>query len=663
MLAEIGQFTLVIGMLFSLLLSVLPLYGYFSKNDNFMHTARPLAYMQFIFILVSFLILVTLFIIQDFSVQYVWRNSNSILPIRYRISATWGAHEGSMLLWLLIQTIWTGFVAFFSKSLSRQQIARILAVLGIITLGFAAFVYFMSNPFIRTIPSPLDGNDLNPLLQDIGLIIHPPILYMGYVGLSVPFAIAIAALIGGKIDETWIRWSRPWTNAAWGFLTFGIVLGSWWAYYELGWGGWWFWDPVENASFLPWLAATALIHVQAVSEKRNAFRGWTILLAILGFSLSVLGTFLVRSGVLTSVHAFASDPSRGIFVLSLLAIYAGGALFLYALRVNKLKSKIGFELSSKETLLLTNSIIFFSACFLVLWGTLFPLIAESFNYKISIGAPYFGSMFFLIMIPMAIFLPFGIMYKWRKDEMKRVVTLLLPLLLISIVLTALSTWYFDLYKIRSISYVFNTFQINTGRIKAITGIFGSFWIFTSILYYFKVYKGNLTRAVWGMQIAHFGVAIYLFGVTMTEYTDFEIDSLMHPNETKIVKDYSVEFVGVKQKQIENYQANVGHFIVRKNGKQVAIMEPQKRIYVRSGNPMTEAAIDPGFSRDLYISLGAQINDQGGWAVRIYIKPFIRWMWGGGIIMMLGGFWAASDRRYFRLAKKLKQKNIDKYIAS
>ncbi|HHL32488.1 MAG TPA: hypothetical protein ENJ41_07860, partial [Oceanospirillales bacterium] len=369
MLAEIGQFTLAFGMMVSLLLTALPIYGYFSKNKNLMHTARPLAYVQLLFILISFLILVVLFILQDFTVTYVWRNSNLALPLRYRISATWGAHEGSMLLWLLIQTIWTAAVAYFSKSLSGTQIARVLSVLGIISLGFTAFVFFMSNPFLRSIPAPFDGNDLNPLLQDVGLIIHPPILYMGYVGLSVPFAIAIAALIGGKIDETWIRWSRPWTNAAWGFLTFGIVLGSWWAYYELGWGGWWFWDPVENASFLPWLAGTALIHVQAVSEKRNAFRGWTVLLAILGFSLSVLGTFLVRSGVLTSVHAFASDPSRGVFVLSLLAIYAGGALFLYALRANRLKSQAGLYLSSRETLLLVNSIIFSVACFMVLLGT------------------------------------------------------------------------------------------------------------------------------------------------------------------------------------------------------------------------------------------------------------------------------------------------------
>jgi len=643
MLAEIGQFTLAFSMVFSLILTIFPLYGYFTNNNKIMQTARPLAYMQLISILTSFLILVTLFITQDFSVAYVWQNSNSILPIRYRISATWGAHEGSMLLWLTIQAIWTGLVAFYSKSLSTDKIARVLSVLGIISLGFAAFVFFMSNPFLRTIPMPIDGNDLNPLLQDIGLILHPPILYMGYVGLSVPFAISIAALLGGNINENWIRWSRPWTNAAWASLTLGIVLGSWWAYYELGWGGWWFWDPVENASFLPWLAAVALIHVQAVSERRNAFRGWTVLLAIIAFSLSVLGTFLVRSGVLTSVHAFASDPSRGVFVLTLLAIYAGGAFFLYAIRANKLKSQGGFELSSRETLLLVNSIIFITVCFMVLLGTLFPLIFEAMGKKISVGPPYFGSMFFMMMVPMVIFLPFGVLYKWRKDELSRVIKLLFPVFISALIFTALCYWYFS--------------GLNT---KATLGVFAAFWVLLSGLSSIKKHS-KLPRGLWGMQLAHFGVAVFLFGVSMTEHTDFEVDALMHPNEIKVVKGYSVEFKGVEKKQIENYNAFVGHFVVSQNGEQVASMNPQKRIYPRQGNPMTEAAIDAGFTRDLYISLGEQINDQGGWAVRVYIKPFIRWMWGGGILMMLGAFLASTDKRYFRYAKKLKQENINKYL--
>jgi cytochrome c-type biogenesis protein CcmF len=644
MLAEIGQYTLAFGMMVSLLLSLCPLYGYYTKNEKIMQTARPLAYLQLIFMLVSFLILVTLFIIQDFSVTYVWQNSNSILPIRYRVSATWGAHEGSMLLWLTIQALWTGLVAFYSKSLSSDKIARVLAILGMVSLGFAAFVFFMSNPFLRTIPMPFDGNDLNPLLQDFGLIVHPPILYMGYVGLSVPFAISIAALLGGNIDENWIRWTRPWTNAAWACLTLGIVLGSWWAYYELGWGGWWFWDPVENASFLPWLAAVGLIHVQAVSERRNAFRGWTVLLAIIAFSLSVLGTFLVRSGVLTSVHAFASDPSRGVFVLSLLAIYAGGAFFLYALRANKLKSQTEFELSSRETLLLVNSIIFITVCFMVLLGTLFPLIFEAMGKKISVGPPYFGSMFFMMMVPMAIFLPIGVLYKWRKDKMKRVIKLLIPAFVIALVLTAISYWFFG--------------GLN---LKATLGVFAAFWLLISGFNSIRQQK-TLTRGLWGMQLAHFGVAVFLFGVSMTEHTDFEIDALMHPNEVKIVKGYSVEFKGVENKQIENYNAFIGHFVVTQDGQQVATMNPQKRIYPRQGNPMTEAAIDAGFTRDLYISLGEQINDKGGWAVRVYIKPFIRWMWGGGILMMLGGLLASTDKRFFRHAKRLKQQNIENYLA-
>ncbi len=644
MIPEIGQFTLAFSMMFSLLLAIIPLFGYFTKNDKLMQTARPLAYMQLIFTLVSFLILVALFVLQDFSVTYVWQNSNSILPMRYRVSATWGAHEGSMLFWLAIQAGWTGMVAFYSKSLSTDKIARVLSVLGIVSLGFAAFVFFMSNPFLRTIPMPIDGNDLNPLLQDIGLIIHPPILYMGYVGLSIPFAISIAALIGGNINESWIRWSRPWTNAAWAFLTLGIMLGSWWAYYELGWGGWWFWDPVENASFLPWLATVALIHVQAVSERRNAFRGWTVLLAIIAFSLCVLGTFLVRSGVLTSVHAFASDPSRGVFILTLLALYAGGALFLYALRANKLKSQGGFELSSRETMLLVNSIVFITVCFMVLLGTLFPLIFDAMGKKISVGAPYFGSMFFIMMIPMVVFLPMGVLYKWRKDDMHRVAKLLLPAFLAAFVFTAISFWYFD--------------GLNT---KATLGIFAAFWILVSGFNSIRQHK-SLPRGLWGMQLAHFGVAVYLFGISMTEHTDFEIDSLMYPNETKMVQGYKVEFKGVEQKQIENYNAFVGHFVVTKDGQEVAVMKPQKRTYPRQSSPMTEAAIDAGFTRDIYISLGEKINDEGGWAVRIYIKPFIRWMWGGAVLMMLGGLLAATDKRYFRHAKKLKQENIKEYLA-
>ncbi|VAW36064.1 Cytochrome c heme lyase subunit CcmF [hydrothermal vent metagenome] len=644
MLAEIGQFTLAAGMILSLMLTVLPLYGYFTNNATLMQTARSLAYVQFIFILTSFLILVVLFVIQDFSVAYVWQNSNSILPLRYRISATWGAHEGSMLMWLMIQALWGALVAYFSKSLSNSQIARVLAIMGMVTLGFALFIFFMSNPFLRTIPAPFDGNDLNPLLQDIGLILHPPMLYMGYVGLSVPFAMAIAALLGGKIDEKWIRWSRPWTNAAWAFLTLGIVLGSWWAYYELGWGGWWFWDPAENASFLPWLAAVALIHVQAVSERRNAFRGWTVLLAIIAFSLCILGTFIIRSGLLTSVHAFASDPSRGVFLLGLLIFFSGSAFFLYALRAHKIKSTGGFDLSSRETFLLANSIIFIVVCFMVLLGTLFPMIFEAMGKKISIGSPYFGFMFFFMMIPMVVLLPFGALAKWRKDNIMRIIKLLMPAFVASIIATAIAWWLFG--------------DLN---IKATLGVFAAFWVFSSGILYFKQTKASLTRGMIGMQVAHLGVAFYLFGVSITEHTDFEIDTLMHPNETRIVKGYTVEFKGVEQKQIENYQANIGHFIVSKNNKIVAQMRPQKRSYLRQSSPMTEAAIDAGFTRDLYISLGEKINDQGGWAVRIYIKPFIRWMWGGGLLMMLGAFIAATDRRYIRHANRLKQQNIQEYL--
>jgi len=633
MLAEIGQFLLGLGLLTALCLSIIPLLGYFFKRDDWMLLARPLAYLQFVLVFGAFLSLVWLFVVQDFSVAYVWRNSNSLLPLRYRISAVWGAHEGSMLLWVTIQTIWVALVARFSHSLSHDRVARVLAVLGWVSLGFLAFVVFASNPFERLFPIPADGVDLNPLLQDIGLIIHPPILYAGYVGLSVPYAIAIAALLGGDLDEKWIRWSRPWTNAAWAFLTMGIVLGSWWAYYELGWGGWWFWDPVENASFMPWLAATALIHVQAVSERRNAFRGWTVLLSILAFSLSVLGTFLVRSGILTSVHAFASDPKRGIFVLALLGFYTGGGLLLYALRAHKIRSEPGFELSSRETLLLANSLIFLVATFTVLLGTLFPLLFDAFGKKISIGPPYFGLMFFLIMVPMVVLLPIGVMMRWHRDSFARVLRQLAPLFLLTTVLTIIVWWF-----------------LRPLPLKALAGVYGGIWLLVNTLYALLTQKGHLTRGRLGMHLAHLGVAFFVFGVSMTEHTDFEKDLLMNPGESATFKGYTFAFEGVQRKRVENYIAEEGTFTVYQNDKLVTVLHPQKREYPRQRKPMTEAAIDPGLTRDIYISLGEQLNDQGGWSVRIYIKPFIRWMWGGGLLMMLGGLLAATDRRYKRHAE-------------
>ncbi|WP_395376514.1 heme lyase CcmF/NrfE family subunit [Marinicella sp. W31] len=634
MLAEFGQLLLVSAFVMAVLLSIVPLWGYWRGHDGAMQVARPLAYMTALVLLVSFLILISLFIIKDFSVTYVWRNSNTLLPLRYRISATWGAHEGSILMWVTIQAAWIAAVAYFSRTLTQGQIARVLAVLGIVLTGFLAFVLFTSNPFLRTFPAPLEGVDLNPLLQDFGLIIHPPLLYMGYVGFSVAFALSVAALIGGKIDENWIRWSRRWTNVAWAFLTVGIVLGSWWAYYELGWGGWWFWDPVENASFLPWLAGTALIHVQAVSERKNTFRGWTVLLAIITFSLSILGTFLVRSGVLTSVHSFAADPTRGVFLLILLGLYAGGAFMLYALRVENLRSRDAVNFDSRETMLLVNSVIFFTATLTILLGTLAPIVYQAMGQSLSVGAPYFSISFFLIMVPMVIFLPVGVYLRWHRDHMRQVFIKLLPLLGLSMALTVL-LW-----------YIFKPLNL-----KALAGIFAASWILVTSLGQLKLRLGSLTGGFIGMTVAHLGLAVFLFGVSLTEHTDFEKDILMNPGDVQEYHGYTFEFKGVTNITQENYRANQGEFIIRKNGEQVTTMYPQKRFYPRQQNPMTEAAIDAGWNRDLYISLGEQLNQQGGWSIRIYIKPYIRWMWGGALLMMLGALIAMADNRYKRLEKK------------
>ncbi|WP_223789516.1 heme lyase CcmF/NrfE family subunit [Marinicella meishanensis] len=634
MLASVGQFLLILSLVTSAALMLLPMVGYFKNNQALMQTGRPLSYLLFVLVLTTFLILVSLFMLQDFSVTYVWQNSSLALPLRYRITATWGAHEGSVLMWVAVQALWIAAVSRYSRSLTLSQISRVLSVLGIIATGFLAFVLFASNPFEITNPAPLDGRDLNPLLQDFGMIIHPPLLYFGYVGLSVAFALAVAALIGGQIDEKWIRWSRRWTNLAWAFLTVGIILGSWWAYYELGWGGWWFWDPVENASFLPWLAGTALIHVQAVSERKNAFRGWTVMLAIIAFSLCVLGTFLVRSGSITSVHSFAADPFRGLFILVLLAIYTGGALTLYALRVNQLRSRDAINLESRETLMLANSVIFITATFTILLGTLFPMIFDYFNMKISVGEPYFGLMFFLLMIPMAVLLPLGAQLKWHRDQMHTAIKALLPHFLVASVLTIAC-------------YV----GFGGLNLRATAGVFGGFWIASATLWQLKQTPGQLNAGLVGMTTAHMGVAVFLFAMSMTEHKDIEKDVLLKPGQTTQVAGYDFLFNGVQRVAIENYQAQQGTIVVSKNGEEIVTLHPQKRFYPKQQMPMTEADIRAGVLKDIYVSLGEQINDQGAWSVRIYLKPFIRWMWFGGLMMMAGAVIALFSRRSRRMERQ------------
>ncbi len=640
MLASVGQFLLILSLTTAVALMLLPMIGYFRNHQALMQSGRPLSYLLFLLVLTTFLILVSLFVMQDFSVTYVWQNSSLALPLRYRITATWGAHEGSVLMWVAVQALWIAAVARYSQSLSLSQISRVLSVLGVIATGFLAFVLFASNPFEITNPAPLDGRDLNPLLQDFGMIIHPPLLYFGYVGLSVAFALAVAALIGGQIDEKWIRWSRRWTNLAWAFLTVGIILGSWWAYYELGWGGWWFWDPVENASFLPWLAGIALIHVQAVSERKNAFRGWTVLLAIIAFSLCVLGTFLVRSGSITSVHSFAADPFRGIFILVLLGIYAGGALTLYALRVNQLRSRDAINLESRETLLLANSLIFITSTFTILLGTLFPMIFEAMGKKISVGSPYFGLMFFLLMIPMAVLLPLGAQLKWHKDQMGQAIKALMPHFFVAVALTIGAYLLFDGLNLR-----------------ATAGVFGGFWIASTSVMQIINYPGRPHAGFVGMSVAHLGVAVFLFGMSMTEHKDVEKDILLKPGQTTQVAGYDFTFNGVKQVAIENYQAQQGAIVVSHKGKQIVELNPQKRFYPKQQMPMTEADIYPGFTKDIYVSLGEQINEQGDWAVRIYIKPFIRWMWFGGLMMMAGAVIALFSKR----SQRLEQKQVDQVM--
>ncbi len=637
MTAELGQIALILALIFALVQAFVPLWGAWRGQENMMAIARPAAFGQFCFVAFAFALLTSAFVNQDFSVEYVARNSNSLLPLVYRISAVWGAHEGSLLLWALILSGWTLAVAAGSRHLPQTFAARVLAVMGIISIGFLLFSLLTSNPFSRLLPSPVDGNDLNPLLQDPGLIIHPPMLYMGYVGFSVAFAFSVAALLSGKIDRDWVRWCRPWTHLAWAFLTVGIALGSWWAYYELGWGGWWFWDPVENASFLPWLAGTALIHSQAVTDKRGTFQGWTLLLAICAFSLSLLGTFLVRSGVLTSVHAFASDPTRGLFILAFLGLVTGGALLLYALRAPKTVTGGQFAGWSRETLLLINNLFLTVAAAMVLIGTLYPLLIDALGRgKISVGAPYFGLMFIMLTAPLVLVMPFGPFTRWKQDGLRRVLTRLgLPLL------AALSAG------------GITAIAAPESGLRGIAGVAGGVWLIAgSLVYAFgriaRQRGWQLPRGELAMSLAHIGVGVFVIGVSMTETISTEKHLAMNPGDQADIAGYAFEFRGTEVLRGPNWVADQGHFIVRSGERIVAQLYPQKRHYRAGGDIMTESAIDPGITRDLYISLGEPLDDQGRrWAVRIYHKPFVRWIWLGALLIAFGGLLAATDRRYRR----------------
>jgi cytochrome c-type biogenesis protein CcmF len=599
-----------------------------------MAVARPAAYAQLALVASAFAILTHAFVVQDFSVQYVAENSNSLLPWYYRYTAVWGAHEGSLLLWALILAVWTALVARFSRRLPDEVIARVLGVMGFISVGFLAFLIFTSNPFARLLPAAAEGRDLNPLLQDPGMIIHPPMLYLGYVGFSVPFAFAIAALLGGNIDARWLRWTRPWTNVAWAFLTIGIALGSWWAYYELGWGGWWFWDPVENASFMPWLAGTALLHSQAVTEKRGSFRGWTLLLAIAAFSLSLLGTFLVRSGVLTSVHAFAADPTRGLFVLIFLGIVIGGSLVLYALRAPSDDDGARFSTASRETLLLVNNLLLTSACAMVLLGTLYPLLADALGLgKISVGPPYFALLFVLLMAPLVLLLPFGPLTRWQREQPSKPFAMLVPWagLALGIGIGAF-------------------FLAPQGAWKTAAGLAGSAWILagTARFVWTRVQaKGNrFTAEMLGMTLAHIGIAVFLVGALLTEGLSRQRELALQPGQSVELGRHAFRFDGVVRRQGPNYLADRGTVQVLRDGDAIALMHPEKRSYASGGQVMTESAIDAGLTRDLYVALGEPLGG-GAWAVRVHVKPFVRWIWLGAVLMALGGLVTATDKRFRR----------------
>ncbi|MCK5889449.1 MAG: heme lyase CcmF/NrfE family subunit [Methylococcales bacterium] len=640
MIPEIGEFSLILSFCFSILLAIIPMVGTLTKNELWMNYGQIMARGQFFFIFISFLCLGYAFATNDFSVSYVANHSNSHLPMQYKLSAIWGGHEGSLLLWVLILSGWTLAVSIFSKDLPLDMLARVLSVMGMIAIGFILFLLLTSSPFARYLPQfPSDGADLNPLLQDFGLIIHPPMLYMGYVGFSVAFAFAIAALLSGRLDAAWARWSRPWTNVAWAFLGLGITLGSWWAYYELGWGGWWFWDPVENASLMPWLVGTALVHSLAVTEKRGVFKSWTLLLAIFTFSLSLLGTFLVRSGVLTSVHAFASDPERGLFILILLAITIGGSLTLFAFKAPSVQSESRFSWLSRETLLLINNVFLTVMAMTVLLGTLYPLLLDALDgSKISVGPPYFNALFVPIMGLMSIGMGISISVRWRETSLDNVIALLWKPAVASILIGLIFPF------IYGSGFDFSVF----------IGMTASLWIILTVLLEFShkfknadnafVKLTQLPLSYYGMMLAHLGVAVTAIGITLVSVYSEERDIRMVIGDTVTVADYEFEFKGTSQIKGANYTADQGQLTVRSGGDIIATLYPEKRHYSVKNNMMTEADIDPGLFRDLYVAMGEPLADNA-WAVRVHYKPFVRWLWLGGALMSLGGLVTVADKRY------------------
>jgi len=644
MIPEIGHFALWLALGVATVLGIVPMVGAGRGRDDWMVLARPCAYILAGLITLAFGCLMSSFINSDFSVLYVAENSNSALPIQYRIAGVWGGHEGSLLLWMEMLALWMVAVSLFSRHLPRPVLARILAVMGLVSVGFLLFMLLTSNPFDRLFPIPPDGNDLNPLLQDPGMVTHPPMLYMGYVGFSVAVAFANTTLIGGNLDATWARWTRPWTTVAWLFLTIGIALGSSWAYYELGWGGWWFWDPVENASLMPWLLGTALIHSLAVTEKRGSFKSWTVLLAILAFSFSLLGTFLVRSGVLSSVHAFATDPRRGLFILAFLTIVVGGSFALYAWRAPTVGLGARFALISKETALLANNVLFLVSAGAVLLGTLYPLLLDALGLgKISVGPPYFDSVFMPLMAPTIFLMGVGPLARWKEAQVPDLARRL--------------RWAAGVTLVAAVTTGWMAGQIH---LVATLGLIMAFWIFTSVatdlwerirpqgggLSEVRRQLGLLPRALVGMMVAHLGVGVFCLGVVMVKTYEVENDVKMNVGETTTVRGFTFKFNGIREYEGPNYTASQGEMEITRDGKPVTVLHPEKRIYRVQQNPMTEAAISPSLTGDLYVSMGEEVEG-GAWIVRVYVKPFVDWIWGGCLLMAIGGALAVSDRRYRR----------------
>ncbi len=642
MIPELGHFALILALSTALVLSAVPLLGSFTGHRGFMALAKPLANLQMFLLILSYGCLTWAFVSHDFSVLYAANTSNTSLPLVYRISGVWGGHEGSILLWCLILAVWTGAVAIFSRSLPNVLLARVLSVLGMISVGFLLFVILTSNPFARLTNVPIDGASLNPLLQDPGMAIHPPMLYMGYVGFSVAFAFAIAALIGGKLDAATLRWMRPWTNIAWMFLTVGISLGSFWAYYELGWGGWWFWDPVENASFMPWLVGTALLHSLAASEKRGVFKSWTVLLAVMAFSLSLLGTFLVRSGVLTSVHSFAADPTRGLYILLFLLIVVGGSLLLFAMRAHRLTSTQDYELISRESGLLLNNLLLVVACAAVLIGTLYPLVIDALGLgKLSVGEQWFNLVFVPLMVPILLAVGVGALLNWKRDRLKGRLNSLIALAVASLLGGGLLASGFSEY-----------------RVTAAASIALALWISLSTAYgiFYRLRNKRMRlssvthtpAAFWGMSLAHLGLAVFTVGVALTSIYTREETVRMSAGVEHQVGDYNFQFNSVDEVRGPNYSAAQAKIsFLDRSGAEGAIIA-EKRVYDVRRESMTEAGIDATMSRDLFVALGEHLGN-GAWSVRLQVKPFIRWIWLGTVFMALGGLLAAMDRRYRKLA--------------